>query len=83
MLWYKRVLKNNSVYVLPSIQAGLPVYFAVDNCDFKSDTVDGNNKFDGTAQIVYQQSSANVVYEKLQVDRNQNRPLSYDPFSPS
>ena len=27
----QRALKNNGVYVPPSIQAGLPVYFAVDN----------------------------------------------------
>ena len=82
MLWY-RVLKNYIAYVLPSIQAGLPVYFAVDNCDFKNGKADGNNEFHGTAQIVYQQSSANVVSDILQVDRNQNRSLNYDPFPAS
>ena len=34
-------------------------------------------------QIVYQQSSANVVSEKLQIDHNQNRSLNYDPFPAS
>ena len=43
----QRALKNNSVYVPLSIQAGLPVYFAVDNCDLKNDTVDGKNEFHG------------------------------------
>ena len=61
----QRALKNNGVYVPPSTQASLPVYFAVDNCDFKNDTADGKNDLHGTAQIVYQQSSANVVSEKL------------------
>ena len=79
----QRALKNNGVYVPPSIQAGLPVYFAVDNCDFKNDTTVGKNEFYGTAQIVYQQSSTNVVSEKLQIDRNQNRSLNYDPFPAS
>ena len=73
-------MKNNGVYVPPSIQAGLPVYFAVDNCDFKNDTADGKSDLHGTAQIVHQQSSANVVSGKLQIDRNQNRSLNYDPF---
>ena len=79
----QRALKNNSVYVPPYIQAGLPVYFAVGNCDFKNDTADGKNDFHGIVQIVYQQSSANVVFEKLQIDRNQNRSLNYDPFPAS
>ena len=34
----QRALKNNGVYVPPSIKAGLPVHFAVDNCDFKNGT---------------------------------------------
>ena len=76
----QRALKNNGVYVPQSIQVGLPVYFAVDNYDFKNDTADGKNEFHGTAKIVYQQSSANVASEKLQIDRNQNRSLNYDPF---
>ena len=76
----QRALKNNGVYVPTSIQAGLPIYIAVDNCHFKNDTTDGKNKFHGTAQIVYQQSSANAVCEKLQIDRNQNRSLNYDLF---
>ena len=71
----KRALKNNGVYVSPSIQAGLPVYSAVDNCDLKNDTDDGNNK--------YEQSSANVVSEKLQINRNRNRSLYYVPFPAS
>ena len=79
----QRALKNNGVYVPPYIQAGLPVYFAVGNCDFKNDTADGKNDFHGIVQIVYQQSSANVVFEKLQIDRNQNRSLNYDPFPAS
>ena len=79
----QRALKNNGVYVPLSIPVGLPVYFAVDNCDFKNDIADGKNEFHGTAQIVYQQSSANVVSEKLQIDRNQNRSLNYDPFPAS
>ena len=54
----QRALKNNGVYVPLSIPVGLPVYFAVDNCDFKNDIADGKNEFHGTAQIVYQQSSA-------------------------
>ena len=48
-------LKNNGVYVPPFIQAGLSVYFAVDNCDFKNDIADEKNEFHGTAQIVCQQ----------------------------
>ena len=55
----------------------------LDNCNFKIDTGDGKNEFHGTAQIVYQQSSANVVSEKLMIDRNQNRSLNYDPFPAS
>ena len=54
----QRALENNGVYVPPSIQAGLPAYFVVDNCNFKTDTANGKNEFHGTAQIVYQQSSA-------------------------
>ena len=76
-------MKNNSIYVPPSIQSGLSVYLAVDNCDFKNDTVDWKNKFHGTAQVVYQQASADVVSEKLQIDHNQNRSLNYDPFPAS
>ena len=79
----QRTLKYNGVYVPQTIQAGLPVYFAVDNCDIKNDTADGKNEFHGTAQIVYQQSSANVVSKKLQIDHNQNRSLNYDPFPAS
>ena len=79
----QRALENNGVYVPPSIQAGLPAYFVVDNCNFKTDTANGKNEFHGTAQIVYQQSSANVVSEKLQIDHNQNRSLNYDPFPAS
>ena len=41
------------------------------------------NEFNGTAQIVYQQSSTNIVSEKLLIDRNQNRSLNYDPFPAS
>ena len=76
----QRALKNNGVYVPPSIQAGLPVYFAVDNYDFKSYTADGKNEFDGTAQFVYQQSSAIVVSEKVLIDHNQNTSFHCDPF---
>ena len=79
----QKALKSNGVYVPPSIQAGLPVYFAADNCDFKNDAADGKNEVHGTVQIVYQQSSANVVSEKLQIDHNQNRSLNYDPFPAS
>ena len=59
----QRTLKNNGVYVPQTIQAGLPVYFAVDNCDIKNDTADGKNEFHGTAQIVYQQSSESLKRE--------------------
>ena len=80
ILWYRELFKNNGVYVPPSIQAGLPVYFAVDNYDFKNYTADGKNEFDGTAQFVYQQSSAIVVSEKVLIDHNQNTSFHCDPF---
>ena len=48
----QKALKSNGVYVPPSIQAGLPVYFAADNCDFKNDAADGKNEVHGTADCV-------------------------------
>ena len=42
----------------PQFIPGSPVYFAIDNCDFRNDTPDGKHDFHGTAQIVYQQSSS-------------------------
>ena len=79
----QKALKSNGVYIPPSIQAALPVYLAAVNCDFKNDAADGKNEVHGTVQIVYQQSSANDVSQKLQIDHNQNRSLNYDPFPAS
>ena len=79
----KRMEENNGVYVPPQIMPGSPVYFAVDNCDFRNDTPGGKNVFHGTAQIVYQQSSNVSAPSKLKVERNQKRALSKDPFPPS
>ena len=62
---------------------GSPVYFAVDNCDFRNDTPDGKNEFHGTAQIVYQQFNNVSAPSKLKVERNQKRALSKDPFPPA
>ena len=75
--------ENNGVYVPPQIMPGSPVYFAVDNCDFRNDTPDGKNEFHGTAQIVYQQSSNVSAPSKLKVERNQKRALSKDTFPPA
>lgn len=61
------------MYVPPSTKASLPVYFSVDKYNFENDTAGGKNEFHGTAQIVHQQSSANVVSNKFLIDRNQNR----------
>ena len=33
---------NNGTYIPPTIRKGSPVYFAVDNIDFRNDTPDGN-----------------------------------------
>ena len=67
----------------PQIMPGSPVYFAVDNCDFRNDAPDGKNEFLGTAQIAYQQSSNVSAPSKLKVERNQKRALSKDPFPPA
>jgi len=77
----KRMSETNGVYVPHLIQEGEPVYFAIDNCDFKNDTADGKNEFHGTAQIVYQRAGADsTTGKKLQIERNQNRSLEYNPF---
>ena len=75
-----KMSENDGKYIPPPIHPGSPVYFAVDNCDFKNDTPDGKHEFHGTAQIVYQASIENTVPSKLQIERKYNRSLNYDPF---
>jgi len=58
----KRMSETNGVYVPHLIQEGEPVYFAIDNCDFKNDTADGKNEFHGTAQIVFQRAGADSTF---------------------
>ena len=47
---------NNGTYIAPIIRKGSPVYFAVENIDFRNDTSDGKNEFHGIGEVVYQQT---------------------------
>ena len=76
----KKMENNDGVYVPPSIQKECPIYFAVDNCDFQSDTPDGKSEFHGTVQIVYQNSTNPLESKSLKIERNQNKTADLNPF---
>ena len=76
----EKMEESNGKYIPPSIQPGLHVYFAVDNCDFKNDTPDRKNEFHGTAQIVYQKSIEGSSPYKLKIEGKQRKSFISDPF---
>lgn len=50
----------NVIYVLPGIQHGNRLHFAIDNVDFHIDIPDGKNRFQGTSQVVFQKTAIAV-----------------------
>ena len=60
---------SNGVYIPPNVVPGVPVHFAIDNCDFKNDTPDGKNEFHATAQVIIQKSISSNFPPLLLIDR--------------
>ena len=50
----QRIKENNRVYIPSNIVRGVPIHFAIDNCDFKNDNPDRKNESQDTAQVVIQ-----------------------------
>ena len=77
----KKMEESDSVYVPPSIKKECLIYFAVDKCDFQSDTPDEKHEFYGTVQIVYQISTNPLESKFLKIVRNQNKAIDLNPFA--
>ena len=74
---------NNGTYIPPTIRKGSPVYFAVDNIDFRNDTPDGKNEFHGIGQVVYQQAIDEHDQSPLNISREHTKSFKHDPFLPA
>ena len=73
----QRITENYRVYITPLISPDSPVYFAIDNIDFKNDTRDGKGEFHGKSSIVYQTSDPAHKPELITFDRNKKQPRGY------
>ena len=73
----QRITENDRVYIPPLISPDSPVYFAIDNIDFKNDTRDGKGEFHGTRSIVYQTSDPTHKPELIKFDRNKKQSRGY------
>ena len=58
------------MYVPSNIVPGIPVHFAIYNCDFKNDTLDGKNKFHTTAQVIIQKSNNCGLQQHLVINQS-------------
>ena len=58
----QRIKENNRVYIPSNTVRGVPIHFAIDNCDFENNTPDGKNEFHGTAQVVIQKPASNTSF---------------------
>ena len=74
---------NNGTYIPPTIRKSSPVYFAIDNIDFRNDTPDGKNEFHGIGQVVYQQSIDEHHQSALKISREHTKSFKHNPFLPA
>lgn len=61
------------VYVPPSIIPGIPVHFAIDNCDFKNDTPDGKTNSMLQQKLSFKSltiSVCNSTYQSIEVPKS-------------
>ena len=64
---HEKVTANNGIYIPSKINPELPVYFAIDNVDFRTDSKNGKGDFHGTATVAYQPKQE--LEEVVQVER--------------
>ena len=60
--------ENEGVFVPTNFVPGRHIFFAVDNCDFQEDTVDGKNTLYGTDMNIYQKVDENDETPNLAFD---------------
>lgn len=65
-------MDSSGGYTVPLwLQKNVPMFFAIDNVDFKEDTSDGKNTLHGTLLVVYQKKSV-TVSSTLSIERNKS-----------
>ena len=78
----ERIVENNGIYVPPQLEKNKPIFYAIDNCDFQTDTPDGKNSFHGTICTVFQNTESDEISPiKIQRDSSVSCTFTYNPIS--
>ena len=56
---------------------GEPIYYAIDNCDFRNDTPDGKDEFHSTISTVFQHRFSENHRNTLIIERDSAIPCSF------